>query len=147
MAPNKTNSYGNYHSCQSVLYYSTCILKHFFFFLKIRRKPTSPPMRNNEFNSHSLMQWYTCTHESYFCQGTSIYSCNFKVFFIYTWFIVCELTRPRIAYCPSVLPQSSYDLTQTVRTGRNLWEMMGQHSVILCLFRHLRLWLIKWLLS
>ncbi len=30
----------------------------FFLFLKISRKPTSPAMRNNEFNSRGLNYWW-----------------------------------------------------------------------------------------
>ncbi len=40
---------------KSSCFYSRYIRKHVFLFLKIRGKPTSPAMRNNEFISRSLM--------------------------------------------------------------------------------------------
>ncbi len=39
---------------QNFLFYSRCVRKHVFLFLKFRQKPTSPAMRNNEFNSRGL---------------------------------------------------------------------------------------------
>ncbi len=50
-------------ACQNFLFYSRYVRKHVFLFLKIRRKPTSPAMRNNEFISLSLIEW----HAVYYC--------------------------------------------------------------------------------
>ena len=44
----------NCHACQKFLIYSRFVRKRVFLFLKIRRKPTSPVMRNNEFKGTSI---------------------------------------------------------------------------------------------
>ncbi len=51
-------------SMPNFLFYTRCVREHVFLFLKIRRKPTSPAMRNKEFNSCGLSS-HTYVHHVY----------------------------------------------------------------------------------
>ena len=59
----------NCHACQNFLFYSRCVRKHVFLFLKIRQKPTSPAMRNNEFNSRGLKSFFFSYQSFSICIG------------------------------------------------------------------------------